>query len=517
MKNKLISLIIIILTFCVSLTITSCEKNDFKDAYAIVYIDKIPYLYNKEGQMKSLEKYESITNEFGDLLVVSRYINKKLRYGYIDRNGKEVISLKYEMAYPFSEGKAVVKENGIYEIIDTNNKVLYKLPKEYASYSKFSEGFLKIETPNGFSFINSNYEKCPIDFYQVREYSESKALVTIKENDNYSFAYLDTNYNLTLADKLTDIESADSFYDGLALVKNKHTKMYSYIKKDGTYLIDENGNFEFEAARAFKEGKAVVFTGKPYYQFDAQTGIRIADYYSYQYLNSDGTYYDYNYRAFHHEDKNNVLLWGYLGNWCGDIVLTRLFTTGAGKWQLYKDSVIEKQIDAIPIYYYDAATTFDDEIIPTGLNGLNHGIEEINVTKIEGVNIVQLVLQNSRKTTLRIDGDLTIKALHYELAENPEFFNLYLTYSDNSVSEAIKICNHSLKEIPFTSDFDDLSKLDELYYTMPYDITKLSKTKYYTNNEEIVIIAVRVSTDKVALVDANGKYLTKALFDDVIF
>ncbi len=517
MKHRILTFIVILLLLNLCTLLSSCKNDDFKDAYAIVYIGKTPYLYNAKGEMKSLEKYETISTVFDDLMVISRYINQKSKYGYINRDGEEVIKPQYDIAYPFSEGKAVVKKGDEYKIINEKNKVLYTLPNGISSYAMFAEGFLKIETENGFSFINSDYQKCPYDFYQVRDYSEGKALVTKKENGTTSFAYLDEDFNILLENELRNINYADSFYDGLAIVRDKDTNLYSYIHHDGSFLYDENGNYEFKDARNFKNGRAVVFTGQPYYVFNSMTGVKIADYYSYQYLNQNGTYFDYNYRSFHHEDPTNVLLWGYLGNWCGDIVLTKLFTTGAGKWLLYQDSVYEKTSNDVVIYYYDGANTYDDAIIPTGLErDAHHGIDEINVSTIDEENVIQLVLTNGRRTTFKVNKGLTIKAMHYELSSDPEIYHLTITLSDNSQIKNVKICNHYLKEIPFTSNFTDLSRLEQEYYTMPYDIAVLKTSKFYTN-EEVVLMAVRVSTDKVAIVNQNGEYITKSLFDNVIF
>ena len=516
MKRIRFSLLIIILLCLCSTTLSSCTKDEFKDAYALVYMDHVPYLLNKEGKTLSLAKYEAIPTSFDDLMVVARYINRTLKYGFINRSGEEIIKCQYDMAYPFGEGKAVIVKDGIYKIIDQNNKVLYSLPKDIKAYSSFKEGMLKIETTDGFSFLNDKFQKAENSYYSALSYSEGKALVT-KNNETKDLAFLDLDFNEVLTNELKDYALGESFSDGLALIKHRETNLYSYIKHDGSILIDENGNSTFLDARSFKSEKAVVFTGKIYYTLYASTGMSVADYYSYQYMNTDGTYYDYYYKEYHNEEINNVLLWGYLNNAYGDTLFTKKFTTGAGKWELYHDAKYEGGDRTIYIDYMDGVIADYSEIEPAGLkNNDATGIDEINVTRIGDENVVHIVLTNGRKAILRTSKDLKIKALNYEYQENPEFMNLYVTYTDDSVSEPVKICNHYLKQIEFTYDFTDLTKLEELYYTMPYDINYVGVSKFYDPNPA-VLISVRVSTDKVAIIDKDGHYITKALYDTVIF
>ena len=63
-----------------------------------------------------------------------------MQYGYINKCGDVIIKPQYDHAYPFSEGFAVVSNDNVFSIINTDNKVVYTLPEGYASYSSFKNG-----------------------------------------------------------------------------------------------------------------------------------------------------------------------------------------------------------------------------------------------------------------------------------------------------------------------------------------------------------------------------------------
>jgi hypothetical protein len=59
------------------------------------------------------------------------------QYGFIDKNGNQVIPLEYDYARGFSEcGLAVVSKNGLVGAIDTNGNEV--IPFIYQSISDFS-------------------------------------------------------------------------------------------------------------------------------------------------------------------------------------------------------------------------------------------------------------------------------------------------------------------------------------------------------------------------------------------
>jgi hypothetical protein len=64
---------------------------------------------------------------------------KNNKWGYVDRTGKEVISLQYQDANSFSEGMAPVQINGKWGFIDKTGKQMIK-PQFVNIFSNFTEG-----------------------------------------------------------------------------------------------------------------------------------------------------------------------------------------------------------------------------------------------------------------------------------------------------------------------------------------------------------------------------------------
>lgn len=71
------------------------------------------------------------------------HVNKKGKVGFVDNAGKEVIKCKYESAYPFENGYAIVTNGGKSGIINTAGKVV--LPIKYESISTYTKDIYLIK------------------------------------------------------------------------------------------------------------------------------------------------------------------------------------------------------------------------------------------------------------------------------------------------------------------------------------------------------------------------------------
>lgn len=91
---------------------------------------------------------------YGELKENRLYVYVNGKYGYIDKDAKEVISLIYQDAYDFSDGLASVKKDGKYGFIDTNGKTIIDFKYDWAG--SFENGKAKVE---------SNDDKTPSYFY----------------------------------------------------------------------------------------------------------------------------------------------------------------------------------------------------------------------------------------------------------------------------------------------------------------------------------------------------------------
>ena len=160
-----------------------------------------------ENNLERIEKYFIERR-----LIVVRKDNK---YGFIDLNGKKVVSFIYDYVGEFNDGLCLVKKNGL------------------------------------FGYINQiGQEVIPCKYVDAMDFSSNKAAVAMSlRNDKIVYGYIDTKGNIVIPFKY---EFAASFKDGLACVK-KNDK-FGYIDENGRKVI----NYKFDHASDFSDGLAFV-------------------------------------------------------------------------------------------------------------------------------------------------------------------------------------------------------------------------------------------------------------------
>jgi len=132
------------------------------------------------------------------------------KYGYENASGAVVVEPKYDAAWSFSEGLAVVMLNGKWGYINKSGKIVIEPKYDYTT--SFSEGLARVELNGKWGFIDKS----------------GKVVIEPK--------YDDTN----------------SFSEGLSLVKVNGK--YGFIDKSGKFVIEP----KFDVALSFSEGLAEV-------------------------------------------------------------------------------------------------------------------------------------------------------------------------------------------------------------------------------------------------------------------
>ncbi len=231
-------LLFILILFTYLWTLSSCKvqkANYLEEPIAIVYKKNIPYIINARLQRLSLAEYDYIVPYFDDILIVK----KDNQFGYIKNTGEVLIEPVYSEAYPFSEGKAVVKKDGITKIIDSSNHTLYELPTGYSAIGSFSNDLLTIGDGAHQGYLKYDAESQSFYF-----------LYYIKDGETNEISYLPYEY-------------CGQFKNGYAVVgyTNAYGQFkYSHIDQTGNRLYD----LEWDYAGDFSEGYAVVGNYGPY-------------------------------------------------------------------------------------------------------------------------------------------------------------------------------------------------------------------------------------------------------------
>ncbi len=176
--------------------------------------------YFSEG-LFGIDKAEK--DENGDLINV--------RWGFINKDGEEVIPFDYEEVKPFSEGLAVVKKNGKYGCINKENQVV--IPFEYKNLGSFSEGLAIARKDKNFGFIDKNGEvRIDFKYFEVYPFSDGLAVAVFRhERGGFLRYYVDKSGN-----EMSCNYRLGSFKDGRAIVSNDNIVGYNYG------IIDKNLN-----------------------------------------------------------------------------------------------------------------------------------------------------------------------------------------------------------------------------------------------------------------------------------
>jgi hypothetical protein len=152
---------------------------------------------------------------------------KKLLYGFINKNGEVVIKPQFDFCSHFKEGSALVFSGNFLNhrpigYIDKTGKMVIKVPENCFSAYNFSEGLARFE------IMNPKYK--------------------------HLFGYIDTSGEIVITPKL---KGAYDFSEGLALVCKESG--WCFIDKSGETVIESF----FEEAESFSEGFAnVLINGK---------------------------------------------------------------------------------------------------------------------------------------------------------------------------------------------------------------------------------------------------------------
>ena len=210
---------------------------DFSEGMAIVYKGNKYGFIDTKGNVVIPFEYETdeeIPTGFHDGLAC---VCKNGKYGYIDKKGNVVVPYKYDIAYPFSEGMAVVAKkvaNDVYRYgyIDTSGNEVIKC--EYRDANSFSEGYASVKKVADYMFIDKNgKEMFSCSYYNVGSFHEGLARVTTKTDDNFLSGFIDKSGNEIIP---CIYDCYEDFSEGLVVVS-----------KDGINgYVDKKGNSTFD-------------------------------------------------------------------------------------------------------------------------------------------------------------------------------------------------------------------------------------------------------------------------------
>jgi len=182
------------------------------------------------------------------------------KYGYLDRNGNEVITAQYEEAGDFSDGKAVVKvKEGEYALIDPDGKRLATYP--YAYVGALGDGLLPFrkEANGRYGYID---EKGAVviqpSFTGAFAFQEGRAVVNTAEDYKNSYGLIDKSGRYVIRPGYNDIRQIGEKRVALGKALNPEQpyigSVYAIATDDGNVLTE----FRYYDVGDFHQGLASV-------------------------------------------------------------------------------------------------------------------------------------------------------------------------------------------------------------------------------------------------------------------
>lgn len=191
----------------------------------------------------NIQKYEKLNNFHEGLAAVQH----NGLWGYIDKEGNEVIPCQYESAEDFNNSRAIVSKGGLYGCIDTKGNEV--VPFEYGWIHHYTDYFIvnkDYKNIHGCGYLdNDGKEIAPCIYSTISPFSDG--LSRVRKDDLYGF--IDKQGKEAIPCKY---EYAEVFSDGLALIEREG--LYGFIDKQGNEVIP----CKYTYAHSFSEGLAAI-------------------------------------------------------------------------------------------------------------------------------------------------------------------------------------------------------------------------------------------------------------------
>ena len=114
--------------------------------------------------------FDSGKYDWEDVFICNGFVKVKLdgKFGFINEDGVEIISCKYEDACGFSDGLARVKSEEGCGFINKDGEEI--TPCKYEDADAFSDGLAKVKSAEGWGFVNEHGEEIIPCKYEAADY-----------------------------------------------------------------------------------------------------------------------------------------------------------------------------------------------------------------------------------------------------------------------------------------------------------------------------------------------------------
>lgn len=339
MKKNVVRKSVLILILCLLLSLTGCTTASVK-SIPDQSTSRLSHIYQSIGEfsngiavVRSVDtrnygvidtkgnpilpcKYESISiDSTGDGLIVIE--DAKRLYGFADTSGNILIPCEYEKAYPFSEGLATVKKNGVWGVIDRQGNPVWMFGEEWWANGRsvYHDGIMVIsKKTDANAYVNKQgtilkeleLSQTGYEFHNgYAVIRQTKAIRNargeILANIPNKYGFIDTSMKEIMPPILAEPETgtgfqsyywlypkewSDFFHDGLAICYRSTDvpKPYGYVNEAGEIISPGEEVMELHP---FSEGYAVVDKYDSSYLIDTKMNV-VAENFTWLYDVHDG-------------------------------------------------------------------------------------------------------------------------------------------------------------------------------------------------------------------------------------
>ena len=224
----------------------------FKEGLAGVEADGKDGYIDKEGKEVVSPKYDKARDFSEGLAGVADGMYRYEKYGYIDKEGKEVVSPKYEEAYDFREGLARVEADGKWGYIDKEGKEV--LSPKYEDAGGFSEGLAAVKVDGKWGYIDKEGKEILRPKYEGADDFRG-GLARVEADGKYG--YIDKEGKEVISPKY---EKSWYFGKNIQWLTVTFETLFNYNNYECNYGYDYDyeGEFSDGLIAVIKDGKAGV-------------------------------------------------------------------------------------------------------------------------------------------------------------------------------------------------------------------------------------------------------------------
>ena len=172
--------------------------------------------------------------DWQDCFIYNGFVKVKLdgKYGFINEDGEEIISCKYEDADAFSDGVAKVKSAEGWGFVNEDGEEIVAC--KYEEVCRFYEGLAKVKSAEGWGFVNKDGEEIiPCKYEEA--YAFESGLSLVKSKEGYGFVNNDGEEIIPCK-----YEDARGFLFGANTAEVKLNGEWINIDKTGKQVTEEN-------------------------------------------------------------------------------------------------------------------------------------------------------------------------------------------------------------------------------------------------------------------------------------